>query len=140
MLVLGTTLVQAACLTYREDILISITRSLVDVAGHPKKVMFRRNGKGNIPGLRERKPKTMIQLTLPHMNYQMNHLRDRLMKIRRNHILRHPPMMLNLHNLSQVRREDLGNKRERNFAQQTLQVNLDRLIGHVSTFRFHLAI
>ena len=140
MLVLGTTLVQAAFLIYQQDTLISTARSLVNVAGHLKRVMFQHNGKGNILGLQERKLKIMIQLTLPHMNYQMNHLRDRLMKIRRNHNLRHLPMMLNLHNLSQERREDLRSKRKRNFAQQMLQVNLDRLIGHALTFRFHSTI
>ena len=112
----------------------------MNVAGHLKKVMFQRSGRGNILGLQERKLKTMIQLTLLHTSYQTNHSRDKLIKNRRNHILRHLPMMVNLLNLNQVRREDLGNMKRRNFAQRMLQVIHDRMIGHVSTFRSHLEI
>ena len=140
MLDLGTTHAQAALLTYQQATLTNTQRFLTNVAGHLRKVLYQHSGKGSILGLHERKQKIMIQLTLPHMNCQKNHLRDKLIKNKRNHILRHLPMMVNLLNLNQVKQEDLGNMRRRNFAQRMLQVIHDRMIGHVSTFRSHLEI
>ena len=140
MLDLGTTHTQAAFLTCQQATLTNTQRFLMNVAGHPRKVLYQLNGKGSTLGLQGRKLEIMILLTLPHTNCQKNHTRDKLIKIKKNHILKHMPMMVNLLNRNQVFRGDLGNKRQRNFAQRILQVSPDHTSGHDSTSRSRLEI